>query len=197
MSLKDKEKWDAKYLKKSQLLKPREPSRNLKEYIEHCKGTKALDLACGSGRNTIFLAQCGFDVDALDIATIAIDALKIEAKEKKLSSKIDAIEVDLDAYEIKRNRYDIIVMTNFLDRAILKSAIDALKKDGILFVETYMISDENEKKQSNLDNLLKNQELKEILDDSWQILHYDEFKNEDYEIYKMKKQVIVAKKGSI
>ena len=194
MSLKDKEKWDSKYLKKSQLLRPRESSKNLQEHIQHCKGTKALDLACGAGRNSIFLAECGFDVDALDIAEIAVDALNTEAKKKNLHSKINTYQVDLDTHEIQKDKYDIIVMANFLDRAVLESAKNALKKGGVLFVETYMINDENEKKQSDPNNLLKSQELKEMLDDSWQILHFDEFENEDYEIYKMKKQVIVTKK---
>ena len=194
MSIQDKEKWDAKYLKKSQLLRLREASKNLQEHITHCKGTKALDLACGAGRNSIFLAECGFDVDALDIAEIAVETLNTEAKKKNLHSKINACLVDLDSHEIEKNIYDIIVMANFLDRAVLESAKNALKKDGILFVETYMINDENEKKQSDPNNLLKSQELKKMLDGSWQILHYDEFENEDYEIYKMKKQVIVTKK---
>ena len=193
MSIKDKEKWDAKYLKKSQLLRPREASKNLQECIVHCKGTKALDLACGAGRNAIFLAESGFDVDALDIAEIAVEALNTEAKKKNLLSKINTYQVDLDTYKIKENIYDIIVMANFLDRTVIDSAKNALKKDGILFVETYMLSDDNEKTQSNADNLLKSQELKNLLDDSWEILYYDEFENEDYEIYKMKKQVIVAK----
>ncbi|WP_455755946.1 class I SAM-dependent methyltransferase [Sulfurimonas sp.] len=194
MSLKDKEKWDAKYLQKSQLLRPRKPSKNLEDYIEHCKGTQALDLACGSGRNSIFLAEYGFDVDALDIAQVAIEALDTEAQKKNLHSKISTYQVDLDTHEIQEDIYDIIVMTNFLDRAVLESSKNALKKEGVLFVETYMASEENEKKQSNEKNLLKSQELKNMLDDSWQILYYDEFENEDYEIYKMKKQVLVAKK---
>ncbi|WP_415395884.1 class I SAM-dependent methyltransferase [Sulfurimonas sp. CS5] len=196
MSLKDKEKWDVKYLEKSQLLRPREASQNLKKNIVHCKGTKALDLACGSGRNSIFLAQCGFEVDAFDIAEVAIKALEAEAKKRNLTSKINAYKVDLDTHIIKKNYYDIIVMSNFLDRAVLASAMKSLKKDGILFVETYMLSDSNEK-DSNINNLLKSQELKEMLDDSWDILYYDEFENEDYEIYKMKKQVVVAKNKQI
>jgi 2-polyprenyl-3-methyl-5-hydroxy-6-metoxy-1,4-benzoquinol methylase len=193
MSLKDKKQWDAKYLQKSQLLRPRQASQNLQDYIRYCKGTRALDLACGAGRNSIFLAECGFEVDALDIAEIAINTLKDQAHKMNLHSKIKARQVDLDIYEIKKDSYDIIVMANFLDRAILASAINALKKEGILFVETYMISDDNEKKRSNIDNLLKEQELKNMLDDSWEVLHYNEFENEDYEIYKMKKQVLVAR----
>jgi len=194
MSIKDKEKWDLKYLKKSQLLRPRDSSKNLQKYIVHCKGDKALDLACGSGRNSIFLAECGFDVDSLDIAKIALEALNTEAKKKNLLSKINTYQVDLDSYKMKEDHYNIIVMANFLDKAVLESAKNALKVDGILFVETYMVSDENEKKESNLKYLLKEKELKNMLDDSWEILYYDEFENEDYEIYKMKKQVIIAKK---
>ena len=194
MSLQDKEKWDAKYLKKTQLLKPREASKNLQECLFHCKGTKALDLACGSGRNTIFLAECGFDVDALDIADVALNALNTQANEKNLLSKINTHLVDLETYEIKKDIYDIIIMTNFLDRAVIESAKTSLKKDGILFIETYMINDENEKDESNQKNLLKSQELKNLLNDSWQMLYYDEFQNEDYEIYKMKKQVSVTRK---
>ena len=197
MSIQDKEKWDSKYLKKSQLLEPRGASVNLKNYLGHCSGTKALDLACGAGRNSIFLGESGFDVDSIDIAKIALDALDAEAKKQNLSSKINTILVDLDRYKIKQNMYDIIVITNFLDRELLKRAKNALKIGGILFVETYMISDENEKTSSNLKNLLKSKELKNMLDNSWIILHYDEFKNEDYEIFKMKKQVIVATKVEI
>ena len=195
MSLQDKEKWDTKYLKKKQqLLKPRDASTNLQKFIGYANGTKALDLACGAGRNTIFLANSGFDVDAVDIAKIAIDALDAEAKKNNLDLKINTILVDLDNYKIKQNLYDIIIMSNFLDRDILNKAKDALKVDGILFVETYMMSKENEKSNSDLNNLLKSKELKNILNSSWKILYYDEFKNEDYEIYKMQKQAIVALK---
>lgn len=194
MSLKDKDKWDEKYLIKSQLLRPRQASQNLQESIVHCKGTKALDLACGAGRNSIFLAQNGFNVDAFDIAKVAIEALNEEARKQNLLSKINSCVVDLDIHEIEKDIYDIIVMTNYLDRTVLESAKDALKKDGILFVETYMVSDGNEKKESDQSNLLEDEELKESLDDSWQVLFYDEFENEDYEIYKMKKQVIVTRK---
>ena len=197
MSLQDKQKWDTKYLKKSQLLRPRDASANLKEYLSSCSGTNALDLACGAGRNSVYLAECGFDVDALDIAQIALDALDAEVKRKDLSHKINTVLVDLDKYEIQTDKYDLIVMTNFLDRDVLESSQKALKKDGILFVETYMISDENEKTKSDLSNLLKSQELKDMLGDSFEILYYDEFKNEDYEIYKMEKQVIVAKKTHV
>jgi hypothetical protein len=52
----------------------------------------------------------------------------------------------------------------------------------------------NEKKDSKVSNLLKAGELKEIFRDGFDVVYYDVYKNEDYEIYKMKKQVIVVEK---
>jgi 2-polyprenyl-3-methyl-5-hydroxy-6-metoxy-1,4-benzoquinol methylase len=63
MSLQDRQKWDAKYIKKSELLRPREASANIKKFVEQTAGAKALDLACGAGRNTIYLAKQGYEVD--------------------------------------------------------------------------------------------------------------------------------------
>ncbi len=194
MSVIDKQKWDAKYLKKSQLLLPRDASTNLKAYIKYTKPEYALDIACGAGRNSIFLAENGFKVDAVDIAKLALDTLNEESKAKNLTQKITTHLIDLDVYEIEKDKYDLIIMANYLNRDIIKKAKISIKKDGILFVETYMLDDANEKTKSDMSNLLQSQELKNIIDNSFKILYYDEFKNEDYEIYKMKKQVIVAKK---
>lgn len=56
-----------------------------------------------------------------------------------------------------------------------------------------MEHEENEKPPSNPDFLLKEGELKEIFSD-FEILEYDEFFNEKYELYKMRKQSIIARK---
>lgn len=193
MSIKDKEKWDAKYIKKPILLKPRDSSENLKNFITTCNGKKALDLACGAGKNTIFLAKNGFEVDAVDIAKIALDTLDNYATEIGLSTSINTLLVDLDDFTPKADTYDLVLMANYLDRDVINRAKTALHVGGIFIVETYMQDEENEKTKSNPINLLAPNELKEIFS-SFEIIHYDEFKNEDYEIYKMKKQVIVAKK---
>jgi hypothetical protein len=85
-------------------------------------------------------------------------------------------------------------MTNFLDRNIILPLANALKKDGILFIETYMEDEENEKPNSNPDFLLKKGELKTFFDNYYKILEYDEFFNETYELYRMKIQSIIVKK---
>jgi len=194
MSMKDKKKWDIKYIKKKQLLKPREASHNLKRFIKKCKGTKALDIACGAGRNSIYLAKHGFNVDALDIAKIALEALEKHAENEALSSLINTNLIDLDNYTPQTDRYDLVIMANFLDRSLIYKIKDALTIDGIFIIETYMVADDNEKTKSDPKNLLQPNELKEIFLHGWEVLFYDEFENEAQEIYNMKKQVIVAKK---
>ena len=189
MSQKDKLKWDKKYQETTYLLKDREPSKNLKKIVEKTKGKKALDVASGAGRNSIYLATNGFDVEALDISSVALDILKNKGF-KNISCKL----VDLDEYEIHKNNYDLIVMTNFLDRNIIAKLSKALKKDGILFIETYMDDIVNEKPPSNPDFLLKKDELKTFFDDSFEVLDYDEFLNEENELYRMKKQSISIRK---
>ena len=39
-------------------------------------GGRALDVACGDGRNALYLAQLGYMVDAIDVSDVAIDALR-------------------------------------------------------------------------------------------------------------------------
>jgi 2-polyprenyl-3-methyl-5-hydroxy-6-metoxy-1,4-benzoquinol methylase len=193
MSKLDKEKWDKKYIDKAQLLKQRYPSKNLVLFTNECKGVKALDIGCGAGRNALYLAKNGFEVDALDIAKVALDKLNEYAKEDKTDKLIHTLHVDIDDVSLHVESYDLVVMANFLDRDMIQKAKVALKKDGIFFVETYMKDDINEKENSKDKNLLKANELKEIFAD-YEILFYDEFENESHEIYVMKKQVVVARK---
>jgi hypothetical protein len=86
-------------------------------------------------------------------------------------------------------------MTNFLDRDLIVRCYEALKDGGIFVVEPYMEDDENEKKDSNPDFLLKEDELILMFYNGFKRLEYEEFWNEDYEKYRMKKQAIAVQKG--
>jgi 2-polyprenyl-3-methyl-5-hydroxy-6-metoxy-1,4-benzoquinol methylase len=189
MSIDDKIKWNNKYKNKPNLLKPREASEKLKSLIKYAKGKDVLEIACGSGRNSIYLAKNGFNITALDISDIAIETLN-----KQNIENIKTEVVDLENYTPKENSYDLIVKTNYLDKVLIPKLAQALKKDGILFIETYMQHEENEKKDSNPEYLLKKEELKSFFNDEFEIIDYDEFLNENYEMYKMMKQSICIKK---
>ncbi len=190
MANKDRIKWNEKYKNTPKLLEDREPSIKLIEAIKHTKGNKALDIACGAGKNSIYLARNNFFIDSMDISDIALKTL-----DKKGYKNINTIQIDLEEeFVLNKNSYDIIVQTNFLDRTIIPKLINSLKKDGIIFIETYMHHSSNEKEPSNSNFLLKQKELQKLFKDDFELIDYDEFDNEPYELYRMRKQSIIARK---
>lgn len=194
MSQQDRQKWDEKYRKKSELLRPRDASVNIKKFVERSTGAKALDLACGAGRNTIYLAKQGYEVDALDIAAIALEALTVEAHREEVTSLVNAQLSDLDSFSPDSESYELIIMMNFLDRALIERVKEGLKREGLFIVETYMNDLINEKRDSHVENLLKKEELRSIFDEGYDVLFYEEFENEAHELYRMKKQAVVVRK---
>ena len=132
MALSDREKWDARYLKD-----PRgsEPSKILIGYCDLAAVGNALDIACGNGRNSVYLAKKGFTVDAVDISTVATGQLAGK------HPNIDVICTDLDTWIIPPNRYELIVNIRFLDRHLFPMIQEGLKPGGVLIVENFI--DEN------------------------------------------------------
>ena len=72
-------------------------------------GRRALDVACGAGRNALFLAGLGFEVDAVDVSDVAVDRLRAAVRERSLS--VDARRLDLERDPLPRSDYDLIVVT--------------------------------------------------------------------------------------
>jgi len=190
MSESDRKKWNRKYREKPALLESRPPSPMVAEYALQTKGRNAVDLACGNGRNTIFLAANGFHIDAVDISSVALKDL--QHRVKKLDVTLH--ESDLDSFIPKIDCYDLAVMTNYLDRALIIRMAEALKQNGLFIIETYMIHPENRKKDANPNFLLEKEELLTFFDDRFNLLEYREFWNETHEIYKMRKQGIAVQK---
>ncbi len=190
MAARDKEKWNRKFSEMPELLASRAPSALLARFYTEAPGKQALDLACGGGRHTLFLSEKGFHVDAVDISDVALAKLATKVD----PAKVRCIEADLERFTPEADRYDLIVITNFLERGVIRRAAEALKRDGIMIIETYMADPENEKKDANPDYLLQKGELKTFFTERWEMLAYEEFWNESYEKYRMKKQGIVVRK---
>ncbi|WP_345969119.1 class I SAM-dependent methyltransferase [Sulfurimonas sp. HSL1-6] len=190
MAQKDKEKWDKKYTEMEGLLERRPPSALVSAHAPEAPGRKALDLACGGGRHSLYLADEGFAVDAVDISTVALAALR----EKADLARINLIEADLDTFVPDAETYDMIVKTNFLDCNLITRAKAALKPGGIMVVETYMADAGNEKPDANPDFLLQKEELKSLFGEGFSVLEYREFWNEPHEKYRMRKQAIAVRK---
>lgn len=195
MAEKDRIKWDAKFRAKPELLKPRAPSEVLVKYLSLSNGERALDVACGGGRHAFYLAKMGYSVDALDISNVAIEALNKEISHKNIST-IHTQVADMDSYSFMAEYYGVIVMSNYLNRALIQRLKEALQVDGMLMIESYMADENNEKKGSDTSNLLVSGELKTFFDSHFDIVEYREFDNEPYELYRMKKTAVVVRKNA-
>ncbi|MBI5579896.1 MAG: class I SAM-dependent methyltransferase [Deltaproteobacteria bacterium] len=123
----DRIKWNEKYRRQDY---PTEPSRILKDFFSMALGGTALDLAAGSGRNALFLAERGFAVDAVDISE---EGLALFAGRHP---GIRPICADLDTFDIPIERYDLILNILFLNRRLFPQIREGLRPGGMLIFET-------------------------------------------------------------
>jgi len=121
------------------------------------KTGKALDLACGRAGNAIYLAKRGFDVDAVDISPIVLSSVEQYVSQQNLS--ITCICQDIEKNGLIDEKYDVIVVSYFLDRALFPEIIRALKPNGLLFYETWSQKKVDDSGPNNLDFRLKATEL--------------------------------------
>ena len=137
MSLKDKEKWNAKY-GSSTCLAGREPAPWLTDHAGLLSGQGvALDIAMGEGRNTLFAASLGYDVLGVDISDVGIARAESLARENKLTIRTRV--ADLDHYSIEDDTYDLILCFYFLNRNLFESIPKGLRPGGVLMFETFTV----------------------------------------------------------
>lgn len=104
------------------------PTILLVETIAHMKAGTAIDLACGTGRNALYLAERGWDVTAVDGSQTAIDILREQARERHLA--VQAEVRDLTHFSFGDSTYDLIVIAYYLQRDLLSKLGPALNKGG-------------------------------------------------------------------
>jgi len=148
--LADKDRWNHRHVDRPIST---EVAEIVKNFTANANVGKALDIAAGAGRNTHFLAEKGYVIDAVDYSDIALSKIKDIAT-------INKIEADLDTYIFEVNSYDLIINCNYLDRRHFPLIKEALNEGGLLIFETFiMTSGEGYHQPSNLDFVLRTNEL--------------------------------------
>ncbi len=131
-----REKWNDRYAEPDFTPFPDTPADWLVENADLLPpGGRALDVACGDGRNSRYLAERGFTVDALDVSDVAIRALQAAAAASGLDVRPRA--VDLEAHVLPDACYDAIVNVNYLQRDLFAPLAAALRPGGLLVFETF------------------------------------------------------------
>ena len=134
---------------------------------------KTLDLATGKGRNALFLAAKGFNVEGIDISEVALQEARREAQERGLS--VTFRQTDLGHIELPESAYDLILNFNFLDRVLIPRIKKALKLGGHIIFETYLVDQRVLGHPRNPAYLLGHNELLELFRD-FRALYYREGK---------------------
>ncbi|MEO6162829.1 MAG: class I SAM-dependent methyltransferase [Candidatus Binatia bacterium] len=166
MSADDRMRWEQQHLKS---LGTEQPSAILREILEsHAWPAlygSALDIACGKGRNAIYLAQRGFAVTALDISAGALAEGRRRAQQQDLL--IDWLLCDLEASALApvAGSFDLIINFNYLQRALIRPMQQAVKPGGHVIFETYLIDQAAVGHPKNPDYLLQHNELLECFGD--------------------------------
>ena len=147
--IEDKARWNKRYREK--------PFRTwveplVEKYYDRANLGYALDIACGEGRNTHFLAKKGFEVDAVDLSDFALSQIEEDPK-------IHKIEADLDFYTLEKNKYDLILNINYLNRRFFHQIKEALKPGGVVIFETFIIAHGDFDNPQNPEYLLRKNEL--------------------------------------
>lgn len=122
-----------------------------------------LDLACGSGRHAKFFLSKGIGVVAVDREPQDIPGARF-------------VLADLEGgkpWPLPGEKFEGIVVTNYLHRPLFGSIRDALKPGGVLIYETFMLGNERFGKPSNPEFLLRPGELREAFKDL-QLLAFEE-----------------------
>lgn len=137
------------------------PSSFLREIVddEHwdlARG-RALDIACGKGRNALFLAERGFDVAAIDISPVALAEGQRRAREKSLT--IAWQQTDLEQMRLPEDGFDLVINFNYLQRSLIPQLKAALKRGGHVIFETFLIDQQAVGHPKNPDYLLAHNEL--------------------------------------
>jgi SAM-dependent methyltransferase len=147
----DRIKWNEKYRKAPY---PTEAASVVKKFYHLAPGKKALDIAAGNGRNTVFLTQKGFSVDAVDISEVGLTEFA------NRHPNITAICADLDQFEITPVHYDLILNVKFLNRRLFPYIQKGLKPGGVIIFHTLLGADSIKSTPEHCrDYLLRSNEL--------------------------------------
>jgi len=152
-------------------------SRLLKTYkhllLEKDPPGPVLDLACGEGRNGLFLAKCGLRVIFCDRSKASLDEVKESASRAGLEVETWQTDLETETKVLPENGFGAILVFRYLHRPLIPEIKTSLKKGGLLFYETFTVGQPRFGRPRNPDYLLRPGELLGWFS-SWPLIHYFE-----------------------
>ncbi len=132
----DRSSWDERY-GAEELVWKAEPNRFLVAEVEPMRPGRALDLACGEGRNSLWLAERGWEVVGVDFSAVGLEKARRLAAARGL--QVELVEADLLEWVPAEGRFDLVAVM-YLQlpaterRHVLAGASRALAPGGVVLV---------------------------------------------------------------
>lgn len=108
------------------------------------EGARVLDAGCGDGRNSLFLLERGFQVQAVDFAPSGIRHLEEEASWRNLGDGLETETADIRGMDLSREEFDAIVSTTVLENlsrreqtALIHRWRLACRRGGFIAIEAH------------------------------------------------------------
>ena len=134
----------------------------------------ALDLACGTGRNALWLAKQGWSVTAVDGSPVAVEILRSRASEQGLAMNASVADLEKSEFRIVPSTWNLIAICYYLQSDLFEPAKQGIVPGGIL-ISIVHVAEPGEEATSHR---LKPGDL-QCYFKGWEILHCREGKPED------------------
>lgn len=170
MSEADRQRWNEKW---SERTRSRRVNRLLREHQGLLGGGRALDLACGRGQNSIWLARHGYTTLGVDVSGVALGAARAAAARVGVWRHTLFVQADLDSWRPPAGIFDLVAVFRFLDRELYEPLKECVRPDGLLFYETRHEGILERLPGANPAYLLRRDELRQAFS-GWHIIVYRE-----------------------
>jgi tellurite methyltransferase len=128
------QEWDERYRSQERAAEDfdAEPTPLLVQLADKLEPGAALDLACGTGRNALYLAQRGWKVTAIDGAPAAIEILRSRTAQPNLSIENRVADLESPEFSIPENAWDLIAVCYYLQRDLFARIRQATRPGGVV-----------------------------------------------------------------
>ncbi len=168
--LHSKEKWNQRWQEKAS--NPLTPDPWLLRAMTFLSPGSTLDIACGRGRNSLYLAEKGFTVTGIDISDQGLKLLEQEATNLNLT--LNLLQLDLEAsVALPQGPFDVILKFFYLQRSLLPIIKEILRPGGVVVLRSFINAESPKNEPGNPAFILNSGELLDIFT-GWDILLYEE-----------------------
>jgi tellurite methyltransferase len=133
----ERDKWDERY-RSGAYADRTHPTALLADWTDRLPHGRALDVACGAGRNALHLATHGYAVDAVDISSAGLERGSAAAERLGVAIDWHCADLEEDPQALPRGPYDLVVWVRYVNAALWRPLVERLAPGGHVLVEQHL-----------------------------------------------------------